>query len=96
MEPATKKMKLEKEIENENIKRFLNEVVEHKTPVAAPHSKGSSSSEEQDVCVSAEVEERGKDHRETGSKEIVASPETNRNSRAGSSGNFIILSKQIK
>lgn len=70
MEPASKKIKLENETDlgTENIKRLLEEDVEHKSPAAAPHSKGSSSCEEQEE-IESNKEDRENEVKDSDDKE---------------------------
>lgn len=70
MEPASKKIKLENEndLGTENIKRLLDDNVERNSPVVAPQSKGSSSSEEQYESESNK-EDRGKEVKDSDGKE---------------------------
>lgn len=59
-EPANKKVKVEKEIDQEELEKLLCAEVVGKEPIAAPHTQGSSSSDSQGGEEDSTEEERQK------------------------------------
>lgn len=85
-EPANKKVKVEKEIGKDEMEELLCTEIESKEPIAAPHSQGSSSSDNQSGNVNQTVEDREKNYAPVDSEQKEGSSENGEGTQSNSTG----------